>query len=94
MIVLIDGFCSDFWLLQDNPPTDSTFEYTIFEILRFNSDYQMFSSECKCDTLTEFAQYRYEEEKQKADYFLFIKDDNYYLSFVKIFICINYIKIV
>ena len=36
----------------------------------------MFSSECKCDTLTEFAQYRYEKEKQMADYFLFLNDDN------------------
>jgi hypothetical protein len=69
--------CSDFWLLPDNSPTDSTYEYTgIFGFDRFNSENQMFSSECKCDTLTEFAQYRYEEEKEKADYFLFIKDDN------------------
>ena len=72
-----DGwFCSDFWLFSDNPLTNSTFEYTIFDIHRFNSDYQRFSSECKCDTLTEFAHYRYEEEKQEADYFLFINDDD------------------
>ena len=74
-----DGwFCSDFWLFLDNPLTNSSFEYTytVFGIDRFNSDYQIFSSECKCDTLTEFAQYRYEKEKQEADYFLFINDDN------------------
>jgi hypothetical protein len=69
------GVCSDFWLLQVNPP-NSTVEYIMFGIDRFNSDYPMFSFECKCDTLTEFAQYRYEKEKQEADYFLFIKDDN------------------
>jgi hypothetical protein len=69
--------CTDFWLFQDNPPTDSTFfEYSIFGIDRYNSENQIFLSECKCDTLTEFAQYIYEKEKQEADYFSFIKDDN------------------